>query len=1667
MRRTVSIVFTVLILLELAASVSIASPVLASATQPHADPMFDNSGGGNWEKYIRIVLDATAWEDAQYRIVIDGATVEVYNAFGELEGSGNVTDFWSLVQSDGDDIRIYNQKGEQLYFWIEVWDYANQYAEIWVRLTAGSNELNIAYGNPKASRSSYEDPTKVFEFFDGFDVENAIATNGGPWATYDAYIHPPAVYHNGKVVIAYQGPNQDIYVVAYDAVNKTVEGPYFVADNPLTNDNHGAPAIWVDPEGYYHIVYGAHATALKHVKSAEPYNISLWVQMSDITASATYPQVIWFNNTLYLFYRAGGHTADWVYRTSTDGGNTWSNETVLIDSDSVNVWYVTFRKGRDGRIHVAWVWKDESNLLGTNEPEYWQRYNLYYMYLDFDGVWKNITGHPVQLPITKSVADECCLVLKTEDIPMHVNEPIPAASPNGTVYILFVYGGLFGTTDTFKWRIAKWNGTAWEIHDIANAPSIFVTGDLIVVDDNTVEAYIPVKAVACKQNPDLVHGGQVEKWVTYDGGKTWVREKVIARSPSYSLVMTSSSGFAFSKSNLFNGVHVVENYTEDFKIVFHAFTPNLWDEGDRAVLLWGENGFVGDKRQDGYVRGKIDVTQLRAAFYTTEYQIDSDIVIVARGELNSEIIIGPISHMQPNHEAYSALLSGATYNKIQIARVNFETNEFLENIVEISFDPSLNQKYLLTFAVRSNGYAVFRVDGASVSGTSSVVYSDGYPGFAFHTGANSGTGSAKFWWFAVLKYADPVDVYSVEEKTFYVVKKVVQLDNVIYVEYVDVNGTLVTLAPTANLTISNKEKLDVRATVDILNASQTNVTVKLHSKIELVSISLNETVLTPSLIGNETIGSTVFNVYEVTIPGNGTLSIVGALPNVLWGVNVPEMVVVGDSLRVAFPRKANVTIVVPKVEEYTWTGTLWGGENFTVANGTVTVERVPYAYEDFSDISDWTIETTAGGTPTVDSAEGISPPSLKFPDTSSTDPIKISRFLLPTHGEYVFEIWQKASPTSTGGEGGSSVYLHTAGQTSSTRIAHVFSDNQMLAYHIYPGGTLTPYDYGQYEKGKWYRVVIVVSQSLNKANVFVFDVQGNLVASATNIDISGVGPGSSEGDVVLYSSVKYVGNTWFDELKVYEKKVVVNAAPGFEMYLYDENGSMIASARDVDNDGVESIMLTELYPLNVTLKVRYATVAEEKQFIDVDSIEYRMLNPTKHCFEALVEDYQNLEFGYIYVEIAVDYGSFVARVKDLLGQIPEYEPLTIVVENASTGEEVARIAAYEHVLSDLPAGLYRIKVLFRGVVIAEELFNLTTETSGSAIEMLLNMIKLAKDYRGLERSLVAPKGISIVGFASLSDRFPYSRMRILLNGTGSFKLFINYRGDLPTKVGVAGNVTNLRYYWDGSYLVIEGSLGSVGEINVTDLYRLRIEIYDRLGNRLPLEPEVIINGSGYIGPVVEDYLYPADYVVELPTAVGGFEFYAFFDGYNQSVRIVTINHTDVILKAWYRVPTSLAEVKGVQVKSMRWLPFLEQGSDRVKVYIEGYLLDYYGYGVPNRPITINVTDVELGFTRAINVTTDATGYFRTPLLELVRGRTYRIDIVYSGDDIYVGSCSTMEIKPEELPTAPAPFEIPMEYIVIGAATVIVIIGIAAAITRAVKHVVHDVVTKRRKFVRKK
>jgi len=272
------------------------------------------------------------------------------------------------------------------------------------------------------------------------------------------------------------------------------------------------------------------------------------------------------------------------------------------------------------------------------------------------------------------------------------------------------------------------------------------------------------------------------------------------------------------------------------------------------------------------------------------------------------------------------------------------------------------------------------------------------------------------------------------------------------------------------------------------------------------------------------------------------------------------------------------------------------------------------------------------------------------------------------------------------------------------------------------------------------------------------------------------------------------------------------------------------------------------------------------------------------------------------------------------------------------------------------------------------------------------------DYRNKSREIIA--NTSTI-YEDISPKFPYSKIRVLLNGTGKFKLLINY-STLPADVLIESNVSDLKYYWNENYLVLTGSLSSTGEINVAELYELKLTIIDRLKNYLSIE--LYINTTKYKGYSISDLLSVENYTIKIPFRWNGFEFYAYTDGYNKTERIITMDE-NIAFTIEYRVPTRVN------------ITFVKTGEteDYVTGYFEVEVLDYYGNPVSNRNVTVILEWAGGTYRKIFTGTTDLRGVFTTSVTELYRDETYTVTGSFEGDDIYVGSTTESEVQVEALP----------------------------------------------------
>ncbi len=362
-----------------------------------------------------------------------------------------------------------------------------------------------------------------------------FADKGTEW--YSAFNQPAAQCRNGRTYIVFPDENMDPVITCYDHAKQEWSGPVRVGANPLSKqrDSHGNPALLIDRSGYLHVFYGCHATAMKYARSARPESIDSWVAMPDPAPCATYPQVMRMSDgTIFLFYRAGGHCDDWVYRTCNDAGTEWSQATAVIRGvPPRDAWYASFIPGPGDTVHVGFVWKDDTNGLKAPGPEFTHRYDAFYMRKDPDGTWRSAAGVRLTLPLAKEDANSLCKVYDSLADKQFTGACSVGVDSQGEPYLLFRVGGPYGST-AYTHKLARRKAGKWDIVDVG--PTVDSRYAAYPRDDNFVlqvlspkrlRAYLVNITAAEPVRTDL------EQWDSQDGGGTWSRTRMIFRSTEY------------------------------------------------------------------------------------------------------------------------------------------------------------------------------------------------------------------------------------------------------------------------------------------------------------------------------------------------------------------------------------------------------------------------------------------------------------------------------------------------------------------------------------------------------------------------------------------------------------------------------------------------------------------------------------------------------------------------------------------------------------------------------------------------------------------------------------------------------------------------------------------------------------------------------------------------------------------------------------------------------------------------------------------------------------------------------------------------------------------------------------------------------------------------------
>jgi hypothetical protein len=400
-----------------------------------------------------------------------------------------------------------------------------------IRFTSSDGVTQLKH---RLQSTSNEDPT---EYFTDDSVDIAFYTHN----------YPSAYYFNDRTYVVFQGDlsdshSLDSHITYYDHENDTWSGIYYVGQNycPLREeqDNHGAPALWVDNQGYIHVVYGSHNSPLRHTKSDFPEDITSWTHQKYITnTEATYPHIEYDSekDQVYIIYRVARDIGGWAYRNSTDNGQTWSDEQFPNNKQFY---------------HFAW---QRHNYTHYHDE------NVSYAYFNVSsGLLYNVSGHNLGYSITDDELADCLVFDSPDPSISQIASPNVHVDSNSYPYITYTqYAHGIGSWTSFQY----WDGSTWsESEDISTTDWISPMGaDFIVHSSNNITAFFTKDADVARY--------------TWDGTEWTFHEKI-----------------GFYKERIITFSTVPKNFDNDFQVVFTEYGETM--KHKRFSYAWGINGLV-------------------------------------------------------------------------------------------------------------------------------------------------------------------------------------------------------------------------------------------------------------------------------------------------------------------------------------------------------------------------------------------------------------------------------------------------------------------------------------------------------------------------------------------------------------------------------------------------------------------------------------------------------------------------------------------------------------------------------------------------------------------------------------------------------------------------------------------------------------------------------------------------------------------------------------------------------------------------------------------------------------------------------------------------------------------------------------------------------------------
>jgi hypothetical protein len=277
-----------------------------------------------------------------------------------------------------------------------------------------------------------------------------------PWYTntFSAAVYDPNTNFTWFAWEAWTGSQRAVKVRRFNHAARRWSPAYTVSISPLTNDDHGVPSICRDHQGYWHVFFGAHLSALYHSVTVNPDDPSVWTARPAInpnSAGVTYPHPVPIGSAIYLFLRYGDYgvvddTPLILMKTTalSAGVETWGAAQTICDYGSNTRFYQGPAIDRGGKIHFVGTKADRADTERTDVH--------YFIYDTSDGSLKNhdesISTASGSLPVSLATMDAAYRVYTSAN---SGDIPDLCFDSDGNPHVLYMDG----------------SGTAWDIYHTA------------------------------------------------------------------------------------------------------------------------------------------------------------------------------------------------------------------------------------------------------------------------------------------------------------------------------------------------------------------------------------------------------------------------------------------------------------------------------------------------------------------------------------------------------------------------------------------------------------------------------------------------------------------------------------------------------------------------------------------------------------------------------------------------------------------------------------------------------------------------------------------------------------------------------------------------------------------------------------------------------------------------------------------------------------------------------------------------------------------------------------------------------------------------------------------------------------------------------------------------